>query len=134
MALYLFFHFFISASLVTLCASVQNHSSQVNVDVAASSYRTTEVTSVNLECSIGYISARGILQSFKILLLTRTEGRIRHADFANFLWIMGTQQTDLAACGEADGGIPCPLWHQVQQEARQMVINVMLDLTAHRAF
>lgn len=34
---------------------------------------------------------------------------------------LDAQQGDLAACGEEDGAVRCPLWRQVQQEARVMV-------------
>lgn len=34
---------------------------------------------------------------------------------------MDAQQGDLAACSEEDGAVRCPLWRQVQQEARVMV-------------
>lgn len=34
---------------------------------------------------------------------------------------MDAQQGDLAACSEEDGAVRCPLWRQVQQEARVMM-------------
>ena len=34
---------------------------------------------------------------------------------------MDAHQSDLAACSEEDGAVRCPLWRQVQQEARVMV-------------
>lgn len=34
---------------------------------------------------------------------------------------MDAQQGDLAACSEEGGEVRCPLWRQVQQEARVMV-------------
>lgn len=75
-----FFHFFTLAKLDPLCFSSNllftSQCARGNIIVSTSDY---------LERSSRYISARGILQPFKIFLLTSTEAQILNPDSPRFL-------------------------------------------------